>query len=145
MNFTPGVRCRRHNKECFASQEVANAALRQIKAANSIRPHEGRKVPDHSYYEPKCETWHLTSMKKKEEKVDEKVIVRPVNIGIMREDLPEKSEPEFNNPRLSSIFEARFYWEAGLRSEDYRSFRGYGVTEQEATVALFQERERQLP
>lgn len=143
MNFTPGVRCRRHNKECFASQEVADAALRQIKAANSIRPHEGRKVPDHSYYEPKCETWHLTSMKKKEEKIIDKIIVRPVHIEITREDLP--LDGTCRDPRESSIFEARFAWEAGLRSEDYRSFRGYGATEQEAVAVLFQERERQSP
>lgn len=78
---------------------------------------------------------------------DTKVIVAPVGISILREDLPlesgygTKERSGYLNPRPAKIYEARFDWAPGLRSEDFRFLRGYGATEEEAVAVLHQEKE----
>ena len=74
-----------------------------------------------------------------------KVIILPVDIDILREDLPLGNEAGYHNPRPAKIYEARFDWAPGLRSEDYRYLRGYGATEEEAVAVLYQEKEHVQP
>lgn len=80
--------------------------------------------------------------------IETKVIVTQLNISILREDLPleggygTKERSGYLNPRPSKIYEARFDWAPGLRSEDFRFLRGHGATEEEAVAVLHQEKER---
>ena len=70
-----------------------------------------------------------------------KVIVTAVDVSILREDLRLGE----HNPRPSRIYEARFDWTPGTRSEDYRNLRGYGATEEAAVADLLREKERVQP
>ena len=72
---------------------------------------------------------------------DVTVIVIPVDVSILREDLRLGDEAGYHNPRPARIYEAWFDWAPGMRSEDFRFLRGFGATEEEAVAALHQEKE----
>ena len=76
---------------------------------------------------------------------DTKVITAPVDISVLREDLPLRDDVGFHNPCPARIYQARFDWAPGMRSEDFRFLRGYGATEEAAIAALYQEKERKQP
>lgn len=75
----------------------------------------------------------------------EKVIVTAIRVEMTREDWElndDDPSPQLRNPRRDSILEARFAWEPGMRSEQFRYYRGYGTNPREAIAELFNVRER---
>ena len=54
-------RCRKHGKDCYASQKQAVLALWQIQDEIRQAPYPRDKIPQRVYYEDACGFWHLTS------------------------------------------------------------------------------------
>jgi hypothetical protein len=63
---------------------------------------------------------------------DEKIILRPVYSQVILEENLDAGDGWHD----LLTWEARFFWEVGHRSEDWRFFRGRGASQEEAVAEL---------